>query len=84
MKTPIGAVEPVESPVPGGRRSRSAQHRRRRHRIPPPLWDEKIVDRIVAAIEDARRLGPEATVATLLCDSGLKYVNTDVYRRSAG
>ena len=37
---------------------------------------------VVAAIRVARRLGAGATVVTLLCDSGLKYVNTDVYRRS--
>ncbi len=35
---------------------------------------------VVAAIRVARRLGPGATVVTLLCDSGLKYLNTDVYR----
>ena len=35
---------------------------------------------VLAAIEVARRLGPGATVVTLLCDSGLKYLNTDVYR----
>ena len=35
---------------------------------------------IVASIQIARRLGPEATVVTLLCDSGLKYLSTDVYR----
>jgi len=28
----------------------------------------------------AERLGPEAQVVTLAVDSGLKYVNTDVYR----
>jgi cysteine synthase len=36
---------------------------------------------VLAAIEVGRRLGPEATVVTLMIDSGLKYVNTDVYRR---
>ncbi len=35
---------------------------------------------VVAALRVAERLGPEARVVTLLCDSGLKYVNTDVYR----
>ena len=29
----------------------------------------------------ARRLGPEATVVTLMADSGLKYLGTDVYAR---
>jgi len=36
---------------------------------------------VVAAIEVAERLGPAAKVVTLMADSGLKYLNTDVYRR---
>lgn len=36
---------------------------------------------VVAAIEVARRLGPGANVVTLMADSGLKYLSTDVYRR---
>jgi cysteine synthase A len=36
---------------------------------------------ILAAIHAARRLGPNARVVTLLADSGLKYLSTDVYRR---
>ena len=36
---------------------------------------------VVAAIEVAERLGPGSQVVTLLADSGLKYLNTDVYRR---
>lgn len=36
---------------------------------------------VVAALRVARRLGPGATVVTLMIDSGLKYVSTDVYRR---
>jgi cysteine synthase A len=36
---------------------------------------------VVAAIQVAERLGPGATVVTLMCDSGLKYLSTDVYRR---
>ena len=35
---------------------------------------------VVAAIRIAGRLGPGHTVVTLMADSGLKYVNTDVYR----
>ena len=35
---------------------------------------------VIAAIEVARRLGPGKKVVTLLCDSGLKYLSTDVYR----
>ena len=37
---------------------------------------------VVAAIRIARRLGPGKVVVTLMCDSGLKYVSTDVYRHS--
>lgn len=36
---------------------------------------------VLAAVRVGERLGPDATVATLMCDSGLKYVSTDVYRR---
>lgn len=36
---------------------------------------------ILAAIQLGRRLGPGARIATLLVDSGLKYLSTDVYRR---
>ena len=35
---------------------------------------------VVAALRIAERLGPEAAVVTLMGDSGLKYVSTDVYR----
>jgi len=35
---------------------------------------------VCAAIEVARRLGPDARLATLMVDSGLKYLSTDVYR----
>jgi len=35
---------------------------------------------VVAAIEIGKRLGPDAVVVTLMCDSGLKYVSADVYR----
>jgi len=37
---------------------------------------------VVAAIQVAKRLGPDAKVVTLMADSGLKYLSTDVYRRS--
>ncbi|HEV7240310.1 MAG TPA: cysteine synthase family protein [Thermoanaerobaculia bacterium] len=36
---------------------------------------------VVAAIQVAERLGPQAKVVTLMADSGLKYLNTDVYRK---
>lgn len=38
---------------------------------------------VVAALRVAERLGPGATVVTLMCDSGLKYLSTDVYRGHA-
>ena len=28
------------------------------------------------------RVGPGATVVTIVCDSGLRYLSTDVYRRA--
>jgi cysteine synthase A len=37
---------------------------------------------VLAAIQVGRRLGPGARVVTLVADSGLKYLNTDVYRRT--
>jgi len=35
---------------------------------------------VLAAIRVAKRLGTGAMVVTLMVDSGLKYLNTDVYR----
>jgi cysteine synthase A len=35
---------------------------------------------VVAALRVAEQLGPDAKVVTLLADSGLKYLGTDVYR----
>jgi cysteine synthase len=37
---------------------------------------------VVAAIQVAQRLGPAATVVTLMVDSGLEYLNTDVFKRN--
>jgi cysteine synthase A len=37
---------------------------------------------VLAAIQVGRRLGPGARVVTVVADSGLKYLNTDVYRRA--
>ena len=37
---------------------------------------------VVAAIQVAERLGPDARVVTLMADTGLKYLSTDVYRRT--
>lgn len=36
---------------------------------------------VVAALRVAGRLGPSATVVTLMCDSGLKYLSTDVFNK---
>jgi cysteine synthase A len=36
---------------------------------------------VIAALRVAERLGPEDVVVTLIVDSGLKYLNTDVYRQ---
>jgi len=36
---------------------------------------------VVAALQVAERLGPNAKVVTLMVDSGLKYLSTDMYRR---
>jgi cysteine synthase A len=36
---------------------------------------------VVAALRVGERLGPGAKVVTLMADSGLKYLSTDVYRR---
>ena len=38
---------------------------------------------VVAALAVAERLGPRAKVVTLMADSGLKYLSTDVYRPKA-
>jgi cysteine synthase A len=35
---------------------------------------------VIAALRVAERLGPHATVATIMIDSGLRYLSTDVYR----
>jgi cysteine synthase A len=35
---------------------------------------------VVAAVRIAERLGPAATVATIIVDSGLRYLSTDVFR----
>jgi cysteine synthase len=35
---------------------------------------------VVGALRIAERLGPEATVATIVVDSGLRYLSTDVFR----
>lgn len=39
---------------------------------------------VVVALRIAEKMGPEARIATLMCDSGLKYLSTDLYREPAG
>ncbi len=39
---------------------------------------------VVAARREAERLGPDAVVVTLLCDSGWKYLSTPLFRGAAG
>ncbi|HRV60225.1 MAG TPA: hypothetical protein P5138_06310 [Solirubrobacterales bacterium] len=34
---------------------------------------------LVAAIRLGQRLGPEATVVTVMCDTGIKYISTALY-----
>ncbi len=36
---------------------------------------------VVAAIRVAKKLGPQATVVTIMVDSGLRYLSTDLYRQ---
>lgn len=38
---------------------------------------------VAAAIRVARSLGPGTNVVTIICDSGLRYLSTDVYRAPA-
>lgn len=35
---------------------------------------------VVAALQIAKRLGPKATVVTIIVDSGLRYLSTDLYK----
>jgi cysteine synthase A len=38
---------------------------------------------VIGAIRVGQRLGPGKSVGTILVDSGLKYLSTEVYRRRA-
>lgn len=38
---------------------------------------------LVAALDVAARLGPRATVVTVMCDSGIKYLSTALYKEAA-
>ncbi len=35
---------------------------------------------VIAALKVAERLGPDATIVTVMCDSGIKYLSTDLYK----
>lgn len=35
---------------------------------------------VVAALRTAERMGPGSTIVTILCDSGLRYLSTELYR----
>lgn len=36
---------------------------------------------VMAAIQVAEQLGPDSLVLTLMVDSGLKYLSTDIYKK---
>ena len=38
---------------------------------------------VIAALQVAGRLGPNSKIVTLMVDSGLKYLSTEVYKRRA-
>ena len=38
---------------------------------------------VVAAIRVAQRLGQDATVATIIVDSGMRYLSTDIFRNES-
>jgi cysteine synthase len=37
---------------------------------------------LVAALDIAKRLGPKATVVTVMVDAGMKYLSTPLYKNS--
>ena len=39
---------------------------------------------VQAAVEVARRLGRGKTVVTILCDTGERYLSTDLYKNRSG
>ena len=69
----VDAIEPV--------RTRDAEEMARRLAREEALFaGTSSGANVVAALRVAERMGPEATVVTLMIDSGLKYLSTEVYR----
>ena len=50
------------------------------HRAIDAFQANAFLANVVAALRVAARLGPDATVATLVVDSGLRYLSTDLYQ----
>jgi cysteine synthase A len=105
------AWEPTESAVLSGNPSGSHQIEGVGIGYVPPLWNPKLVNRVVtvsteeavtmarrlareealfvgtssganvvAALKVAEELGPKATVVTVMVDSGLRYLSTELFR----
>ena len=69
----VDAIEPV--------RTRDAEEMARRLAREETLFaGTSSGANVVAALRVAEQMGPEATVVTLMIDSGLKYLSTEVYR----
>ena len=49
-----------------------------------PVWSLRRLHTVDVALIDslAERLGPDATVVTLMCDSGMKYLSGDLYKNN--
>ena len=51
--------------------------------IPVPTAEAQAMARrldVAAAVQVAQRLGPDAVVATIIVDSGMRYISTDLFR----
>ena len=46
----------------------------------PVLNDANSARGLMTAV--GQRIGPQATIVTLMCDTGIKYLSTDVYRQN--
>ncbi len=114
-KIQVVAVEPAESAVLSGKPSGSHHIEGIGIGYVPPLWDRRLVHRIVTvstedaqamarrlareeglfvgassganvvgALEVAKKLGTGSTVATLMVDSGLRYLSSELFRNPPG